>query len=101
MSAGSWRSYYDDVEVTGAKGLDIDHVVPLAEAWNSGAHAWTPKRREAYANDLAAERSLVAVTAKTNRSKADREPGPYGCRPPDPPAAPTSSTGSQPSSAGA
>ncbi|MEU0162331.1 DUF1524 domain-containing protein [Streptomyces sp. NPDC006261] len=40
----------------------------------AGAHAWTPERREAYANDLGADRSLVAVTAKTNRSKADRDP---------------------------
>ncbi|MET8732172.1 HNH endonuclease family protein [Streptomyces parvus] len=74
LSGGSWMSYYDEVEVTDAKRLDIDHMVPLAEAWDSGAHAWTPERREAYANDLDAERSLVAVTAKTNRSKADRDP---------------------------
>ncbi|MEU5825902.1 HNH endonuclease family protein [Streptomyces sp. NPDC047803] len=74
LTGGSWRSYYDEVEVTDAKKLDIDHMVPLAEAWDSGAYDWTPERREAYANDLSAERSLVAVTAKTNRSKADKDP---------------------------
>ncbi|MEU3226749.1 HNH endonuclease family protein [Streptomyces sp. NPDC006976] len=74
LTGGSWVSYYDEVEVTDAKKLDIDHMVPLAEAWDSGAYGWTPERREAYANDLSAERSLVAVTAKTNRSKADRDP---------------------------
>ncbi|MFB7049737.1 HNH endonuclease family protein [Streptomyces microflavus] len=74
LTGGSWLSYYDEAEVTDARKLDIDHMVPLAEAWDSGAHAWTPERREAYANDLTAERSLVAVTAKTNRSKADRDP---------------------------
>ncbi len=74
LTGGSWRSYYDEVEVTDAKKLDIDHMVPLAEAWDSGAYDWTPARREAYANDLGAERSLVAVTAKTNRSKADKDP---------------------------
>ncbi|MEU4924589.1 HNH endonuclease family protein [Streptomyces parvus] len=74
LSGGSWMSYYDEVEVTDAKRLDIDHMVPLAEAWDSGAYDWTPERREAYANDLDAERSLVAVTAKSNRSKADRDP---------------------------
>ncbi len=72
LSGGSWTSYYDEAEVSDAKKLDIDHMVPLAEAWDSGAHDWTPERREAYANDLDAERSLVAVTAKTNRSKAGR-----------------------------
>ncbi|MFG3398553.1 HNH endonuclease family protein [Streptomyces parvus] len=74
LSGGSWLSYYDEVEVTEARKLDIDHMVPLAEAWDSGAHDWTPERREAYANDLDAERSLVAVTARTNRSKADKDP---------------------------
>ncbi|MGW8487423.1 HNH endonuclease family protein [Streptomyces sp. NPDC055886] len=74
LSGGSWTSYYDEVEVSDAKKLDIDHMVPLAEAWDSGARDWTPERREAYANDLDAERSLVAVTAKTNRSKADKDP---------------------------
>ncbi|WP_407702574.1 HNH endonuclease family protein [Streptomyces niger] len=72
--SGEWFFYYDQHTVTDPKGLDIDHMVPLAEAWNSGASQWTKERRQAYANDLGAERSLVAVTAKTNRSKADQDP---------------------------
>ncbi|QBR04584.1 HNH endonuclease (plasmid) [Streptomyces sp. S501] len=74
LTGGVWMSYYDEVEVTDAKKLDIDHMVPLAEAWDSGAYDWTSERRQAYANDLGSDRSLVAVTAKTNRSKADRDP---------------------------
>ncbi|MEU7340377.1 HNH endonuclease family protein [Streptomyces sp. NPDC007074] len=74
VTAGEWYSFYDGVTVTAPGGLDIDHMVPLAEAWDSGASAWTAARREAYANDLDADRSLVAVTAKTNRSKADQDP---------------------------
>ncbi|CAM5323594.1 MULTISPECIES: HNH endonuclease family protein [Streptomyces] len=74
LSGGGWRSYYDAAVVTSASGLDIDHMVPLAEAWDSGASAWTPQRREAYANDQGAEASLVAVTARSNRSKADQDP---------------------------
>ncbi|GHF92846.1 MULTISPECIES: hypothetical protein [Streptomyces] len=35
LSGGSWLSYYDEVEVTDARKLDIDHMVPLAEAWDS------------------------------------------------------------------
>ncbi len=74
LSGGSWNSYYDEVEVTDPKKLDIDHVVPLAEAWDSGAYDWSAARRQAYANDLGSDRSLVAVTAKTNRSKGDKDP---------------------------
>ncbi|WP_327337413.1 HNH endonuclease family protein [Streptomyces sp. NBC_01324] len=74
ITAGQWYSYYDGVTVEAPSGLDIDHMVPLAEAWDSGASQWTAARREAYANDLTAERSLVAVTAKANRSKSDQDP---------------------------
>ncbi|MFJ9420661.1 HNH endonuclease family protein [Streptomyces sp. NPDC101249] len=74
VTAGEWYSYYDGVTVTAPGGLDIDHMVPLAEAWDSGASSWTAERRERYANDLEADRSLVAVTARTNRSKADQDP---------------------------
>ncbi|MDW4918947.1 DUF1524 domain-containing protein, partial [Streptomyces californicus] len=51
LTGGTWRSYYDGQEVTSAGSLDIDHMVPLAEAWDSGASAWSARRREAYAND--------------------------------------------------
>jgi hypothetical protein len=74
LTGGTWRSYYDDKTVTDARKLDIDHVVPLAEAWDSGASKWTAERREAYANDLDAERSLVAVSLGPNRAKGDQDP---------------------------
>ncbi|WP_206310852.1 hypothetical protein [Streptomyces sp. A1547] len=47
LSGGVWWSYYDETAVTEAPKLDIDHMVPLAEAWDSGASSWTAKRREA------------------------------------------------------
>ncbi|MFS0698112.1 HNH endonuclease family protein [Streptomyces nitrosporeus] len=74
LTGGEWVSYYDEQTVTAAGRLDIDHMVPLAEAWDSGASKWDAARREAYANDLGAERSLVAVTARTNRQKGDKDP---------------------------
>ncbi|THA47842.1 HNH endonuclease [Streptomyces sp. A1136] len=74
VTGGVWWSCYDDTTVTEASKLDIDHMVPLAEAWDSGASAWTPVRREAYANDQGQLSSLVAVTARSNRSKADQDP---------------------------
>ncbi|MFC8765745.1 HNH endonuclease family protein [Streptomyces sp. NPDC057193] len=74
LSGGLWTSYYDGQEVNDPAKLDIDHMVPLAEAWDSGASAWDARRREAYANDQDAATSLVAVTARSNRAKADRDP---------------------------
>ncbi|GAA1309272.1 HNH endonuclease family protein [Saccharothrix xinjiangensis] len=74
LDGGRWYSFYDDVHVDGPKGLDIDHMVPLAEAWDSGAYDWTPQRRQDYANDLGEPVALLAVTARSNRSKSDQDP---------------------------
>lgn len=64
LSGGEWYSPYDDRYIDGPRGLDIGHLVPLAEAWDSGAHAWTAKEREDYANDLGDDRALIAVSAR-------------------------------------
>ena len=74
VDTGKWFSVYDNVSITDAGTLDIDHFVPLKEAWESGASHWTASQREAYANDLGFGPSLIAVTASTNRSKSDRDP---------------------------
>ena len=49
-------------------------MVPLAEAWDSGASAWDPAKKEMYANDQTDPRHLIAVTGASNRSKSDQDP---------------------------
>ncbi|MFC9682237.1 HNH endonuclease family protein [Streptomyces sp. NPDC056948] len=51
----------------------MDHVVPLAEAWDSGAKAWTKAKRVTYANYLDGERHLEAVSQRSNRQKSDQD----------------------------
>lgn len=72
-TAGRWYSVYDAVWVEDDSSVDIDHIVPLAEAWRSGANTWTTSRRQQFANDLT-RAQLIAVTASSNRSKGDRDP---------------------------
>ncbi|UUY52363.1 HNH endonuclease family protein (plasmid) [Streptomyces yangpuensis] len=74
LTGGSWRSPYDNVVVTDAARLDVDHFVPLAEVHDSGGFAWGAVRREAYANDQASPDTLIAVSAASNRSKSDKDP---------------------------
>jgi hypothetical protein len=54
--------------------LDIDHLVPLKEAWLSGADQWTKEQRVAYANDMNNPDHLVAVALGANRSKGAKDP---------------------------
>jgi hypothetical protein len=66
-----WTSPYDGVTTADPATLQIDHLVPLAEAAHSGAADWPPAQRHGYYND---PRNLVAVTAHANTSKGDRDP---------------------------
>ncbi|TFY82559.1 hypothetical protein EWM64_g1454 [Hericium alpestre] len=71
-TSGHWVSPYDNVATNLASDLDIDHLVPLKEAWLSGARDWTAAKREAFANDLTRPQ-LVAVTDNLNESKGDKD----------------------------
>ncbi|WP_433888712.1 HNH endonuclease family protein [Streptomyces sp. CA-111067] len=72
-TSGHWTSAYDGVTTTNASSFDIDHLVPLAEAWASGAWSWTTAQRQAFANDVTRPQ-LIAVSASSNRSKGDDDP---------------------------
>jgi hypothetical protein len=73
VTQGTWVSVYDGLSVTDPKSLDIDHMVPLGNAWRTGAKDWTDQHRSEFANDLTRPQ-LLAVTATTNRSKGDQDP---------------------------
>jgi hypothetical protein len=72
--SGRWYSIYDNTETTDSSRFDIDHVVALKEAWDSGAWNWTADQRRSFANDLSQPFFLIAVSASSNRSKSDRDP---------------------------
>lgn len=74
VTSGTWYSPYDGATWTNPSDVDIDHVVALNEAWQSGAYAWTETQRTNYANDLSDRRTLLAVTDSVNQSKSDRDP---------------------------
>jgi hypothetical protein len=71
---GQWFSIYDGVTTTNSSSFDIDHMVPLKEAWDSGAWNWNTDQRKKFANDLDESFFLIAVTASSNRSKGERDP---------------------------
>ncbi len=81
VESGRWVGPYTGTVVRDPGALDIDHMVPLANAHRSGGHSWTRERKEEYANYLDYGGHLTAATARANRAKGAN--GPEGWRPPD------------------
>lgn len=50
----------------------IDHLFPLAAAWDMGAAQWQQRKRVAFANDIS--RNLVVVAGDINIEKGDSTP---------------------------
>lgn len=71
--AGSWYSAYDGTTLTSASRATVDHVVPLAEAWRSGADTWTARQRAALGNDLT-DPQLAVVSRAAHTAKGDKGP---------------------------
>jgi hypothetical protein len=72
-TSGSWYSAYDDTTVTVVAQATIDHVVPLADAWRTGADQWTAARRKAFGNDLT-DAQLIIASSSSNSAKSDQDP---------------------------
>ncbi len=74
LTGGTWYSAYDGLTFTDIADVTIDHVVALAEAWDSGASGWGAARREALANDLGVPWTLIGVAEPSNSAKSDYDP---------------------------
>lgn len=81
VASGSWEGPFTGERFTDPGELDIDHMVPLANAHRSGGWAWSEDRKREYANDLSYEAHLIAVKASANRSKGSS--GPDNWKPPE------------------
>ena len=74
VAMGEWFDPYTGETVTDATRLDIDHMIPLKNAHNSGGWAWDKSRKAAFANEMSYADHLVAVTASANRKKGAKGP---------------------------
>ena len=71
VEAGTLADPYTDTTIHYVRGndtVDIDHVVALSNAWQTGAFGWDIRKRAAFAND---PMNLLAVDASANRQKGD------------------------------
>ena len=81
VASGAWVGPYTGERFTDPTRLDVDHMVPLGNAHQSGGWAWSPEQKRRYANDLSYDNQLIAVQASANRAKGSRSPAEW--KPPD------------------
>jgi hypothetical protein len=71
---GHLRDPYTGAENDFVRGggdvVEIDHVVALSDAWQTGASTWTDQKRLAFANDPT---ELLATSRQANRAKSDSD----------------------------
>lgn len=71
VKTGQWYDPFSNKTWTRASDVDIDHVVPLAYAHYRGAHAWSAKKKEQFANDPI---NLLIVEDNLNSQKSAKGP---------------------------
>ena len=74
VTKGLWVDPYTGRSFTDPSMLDVDHVVPLKEAYQSGARSWSREKKRRYANSLRNKDHLIAVYRGANRSKGAKDP---------------------------
>jgi hypothetical protein len=72
--SGLWVDPYTGETSTNPSEVEIDHLVALKEAHDSGGASWPPAKKQAFAQDLNGGNLFVVLTSP-NRSKGDRDPG--------------------------
>ena len=77
VAEGLWKDPYSNQDLTQADEIQIDHMVPLKEAYISGAYKWTPRARCLYANYMGYNFHLMSVYGEENNNKGDQTPEDY------------------------
>lgn len=71
VKSGEWDDFYYPETLYKPSKIDIDHVIPLKHAFDSGASKWSKKKRREFAND---PENLVITNLKYNRQKGAKTP---------------------------
>ncbi|MES3038288.1 MAG: HNH endonuclease family protein [Bdellovibrionota bacterium] len=77
VTTGKWYDPYSAQTFYSANDIQIDHVVALHDAYQTGASTWTPSRRCLYSNFMGNKVHLLAVKGTENQLKSDKTPAGY------------------------
>jgi hypothetical protein len=74
ISSGRWQSRLDGVRTSSLSRLGVEHLVPLREAWASGARTWAAVSRAQLANDLGYRYAVNVSTKRVLSARGSSEP---------------------------
>lgn len=77
VDQGLWKDPYTGREITEASEVQIDHVVPLKHAYQTGGWKWDFVTRCSYSNYMSNNYHLLSVDGRENMSKGDKSPDDY------------------------
>ena len=72
--SGRWVDSYTGTTYEDLTKVSIDHLVPLKQAWVSGAASWPAARLVAFGNDVERVEALKVIGGSGNASKGDKDP---------------------------
>lgn len=75
--SGQWSDPYTGQDFSQARDMQIDHLVPLKQAYMTGAANWTNAERCLYANYLGNSYHLLPVSGTANLEKSDKSPAEF------------------------
>lgn len=77
VQSGDWDDPYSGKHFSSASDIQIDHFVPLKNAYMTGGFEWDRNKRCLYANYMGNKFHLLSVNGKENLRKSDSSPSQY------------------------
>lgn len=72
--SGQWIIFYNGTELTNPADVMIEHLVPLEDAWYSGAWEWTAAQRRDFANDTSINDALMITSVGLHAARGSSDP---------------------------
>ena len=77
VATGKWNDHYTMDTFKDAQDIQIDHMVPMKNAYVSGAYKWTYLQRCLYGNYMGYKNHLIPIFGEENNQKSDHTPIDY------------------------
>jgi len=71
---GRWTDALRASDRLSPQQVSVEQLVPIEEAWRSGASQWSPTTRAKFANDVEDTRALLVTSQRSSQQRGSRDP---------------------------